>query len=152
MLQAAGCSNNNRKHLLLTCKSAHQALEYNKLMSETALSVPPISVRDSIPAAAIEDVVQQIATLFRPIRIILFGSYAYGDPQPESDVDLLVVMNTDLSESRQAVEILTSISYRFGLDLLVYKPERLAQRLEWGDPFVQEVMTCGRVVYESAGS
>lgn len=121
-------------------------------MSEIALSVPPIPVRDIIPAAAIEDVVRQIATCFQPIRIILFGSYAYGYPQPESDVDLLVVMNTDLSESRQAVEILTTISYRFGLDVLVYKPERLAQRQEWGDPFVQEVLTRGKVVYESTGS
>ncbi len=121
-------------------------------MSEISLSVPPIPVRDRIPYAAIEDIVQQISTRFHPIRIILFGSYAYGKPRPESDVDLMVVMETSLSETRQAVEILKAISYRFGLDLLVYTPQRLAQRLEWGDPFVQEIIGRGKVVYESAGS
>jgi predicted nucleotidyltransferase len=120
-------------------------------MHEVALSVPPIFEHDRIPFAAIEDVVQQIAARFHPVRIILFGSYAYGKPRPESDVDLVVVMETPLSETRQAVEILKVTSYRFGLDLLVYTPQRLAQRLEWGDPFVQEIVTQGKVMYESPG-
>lgn len=120
-------------------------------MSDTALSVPPITIRDRIPQAAIEDVVQQIVDLFHPLRIILFGSYAYGKPHPESDVDLIVVMETKLSETRQAVEILRSISYLFGLDLIVYTPQRLAQRLEWGDPFVREIVNRGKVLYESPG-
>ena len=119
-------------------------------MSNTALSVPPIHLRDRIPFAAIEDVVQQIASHFHPNRIILFGSFAYGNPRPESDVDLLVVMDTSMGEARQGVEILKGITYRFGLDLLVYTPQRLAQRLEWGDPFVREIVTHGKVLYESS--
>ena len=121
-------------------------------MSDIALSVPPITMRDRIPFNAIEDVVQQIAARFHPLRIILFGSYAYGKPRPESDVDLMVVMETPLSEMRQSVEILKATSYRFGLDLLVYTPHRLAQRLEWGDPLVQEIITLGKVMYESTSS
>jgi predicted nucleotidyltransferase len=121
-------------------------------MREIALSVPPISIRERVPFTAIENVVEQIVLRFHPIRIILFGSYAYGNPCPESDVDLFVVMETPISEVRQAVEILTATSYRFGLDLLVYTPRRLAQRMEWGDPFVQEIVTRGKVLYESAGS
>ena len=120
-------------------------------MSGAASLVPPINKRDQIPFAAVEDVVQQIATRFQPIRIILFGSYAYGKTRPESDVDLLVVMETSLSESSQAVEILKATSYRFGLDLLVYTPKRLAERLAWGDPFVQEIMARGKVLYASSG-
>jgi predicted nucleotidyltransferase len=120
-------------------------------MSEIALSVPPITTRDRIPFAAIENVAEQIASKFHPNQIILFGSYAYGNPRPESDVDLLVVMETSLSEVRQAIEILKAISYRFGLDLLVYTPRRLKQRIEWGDPFVQDVLTRGKVLYASAG-
>ena len=45
---------------------------------------------------AIRDVVKQIAEQFKPEKIILFGSYAYGKPRPESDVDLLVIMSTPL--------------------------------------------------------
>ncbi len=113
-------------------------------------SVPPIHLRDRIPFTAIEDVVQQIASHFHPNRIILFGSYAYGNPQPESDVDLLVVMDTSMGETCQGVEILKGITYRFGLDVLVYTPQRLAQRLEWGDSFVREIVTQGKVLYESS--
>ena len=55
-----------------------------------------VSVRD------IRAVVKQIATQFNPEKVILFGSYAYGNPKPESDVDLLVVMGTPLRPSEQA--------------------------------------------------
>ena len=112
-------------------------------MGDIALSVPPITVRDRIPFAAIQDVVEQIVGHFKPIRIILFGSYAYGQPKPESDVDLLVIMDTPLNETQQAVEILKAIAYRFGLDLLVYTPQHLQQRLEWGDPFLREIVDHG---------
>jgi predicted nucleotidyltransferase len=121
-------------------------------MIHAACSVLPVTQRDRIPEVAIEDVVQQIADGFRPRRIILFGSYAYGQPGPESDVDLLVIMHHSMSESRQAIQILKAISYRFGLDLLVYTPEHLEQRLSLGDPFVKEIMTRGKVVYESPGA
>ncbi|HEX7567525.1 MAG TPA: nucleotidyltransferase domain-containing protein, partial [Anaerolineaceae bacterium] len=57
-----------------------------------------------------------------PKKIILFGSYTYGTPRPESDVDLLVVMDTQLSELDQAAVICREIPYRFGLDLVVYAP------------------------------
>jgi uncharacterized protein len=64
-----------------------------------ALSVLMVEVRKKIPQAAIDDVVQQIVLGFHPQRIILFGSYAYGTPRPESDVDLLVVMETSISQA-----------------------------------------------------
>ena len=133
----------------MTCRINIPSLMYNNCMNEAALLVPPINVRERIPFSAIEDVVKQIVTLFHPSRIVLFGSYGYGNPKPESDVDLLVVMETNLNEIRQAVEILKAITYRFGLDLLVYSPFRLAQRLQLGDPFVNEIINRGRVLYEA---
>jgi len=120
-------------------------------MTHIAFDVLPITERQKIPLDAIEDVVQQIVDRFHPKRIILFGSYAYGEPRPDSDVDLMVVMDTSLGEMRQAVEILKGISYRFGIDLLVYTPQRLSQRLMWGDPFLQDIVMQGKVMYESAG-
>ncbi len=105
-----------------TMRQAFDPVVYNQIMSDSVLSVPHISSRIRILDAAIKDVVAQIATQFNLRRIILFGSYAYGYPKPESDVDLLVVMDTSLSETRQAVEILKTISYRFGIDLLMYRP------------------------------
>lgn len=61
---------------------------------DTALTVPTIDVRQRIPMAVIRSLALSIAEKFQPQRIILFGSYAYGQPRPESDVDLLVTMDT----------------------------------------------------------
>ena len=115
----------------------------------SASTVPTIDVRERIPQAAIDDVVEQIVEKFKPLRIILFGSYARGKPQPESDLDLLVIMKTTLHETEQALRIHQGIDYLFGLDLLVYTPEHLAQRLEWGDSFLQEAVEHGKVLYEA---
>ena len=51
------------------------------------------------------DVVKHIAEQFQPEKIILFGSYVYGKPRPESDVDLLVIMSTPLRNHEQAAQI-----------------------------------------------
>lgn len=117
-----------------------------------ALNVPTINRRQRIPQAAIDDVVEQIVARFHPSRIILFGSYARGEYRPESDVDLLVVMETPLRESEQAVQICQQIEYLFGLDLLVIRPEHLEQRLRQGDSFLKEIIATGRVLYESPDS
>ena len=120
------------------------------MIVNAALQVPTIPNRTRIPQDAIQSVVDQIVAGFRPEKIILFGSYAYGTPRPESDLDVCVIMETSLSEAEQAVTICRSIQYRFGLDLIVCKPQRLAQHLEWGDSFLKEVINKGVVMYESA--
>lgn len=109
---------------------------------------PSISQRRRIPGQAIHEVVRQIVDGFRPQRVILFGSYGSGRPRPESDVDMLVVMDTPLRETEQAVRICQAIEYHFGLDLIVRTPETLARRLELGDPFLREIVSKGQVLYE----
>jgi predicted nucleotidyltransferase len=117
---------------------------------ESLIHVPTIPNRTQIPLATIHSLAEQISILFHPQKIILFGSYAYGTPRPESDVDLLVIMDTQLSELEQAAVICRAIPYRFGLDLLVYTPKHLAQRVEWGDSFLREITQRGVTLYESA--
>jgi len=112
--------------------------------------VPSIYERKRIPKKAIDDVVRRIVQEFRPRKIILFGSYARGNPRPESDVDLLVVMDAPKGESKQSLAIRRHLNVMFGLDLIVYSPEQLRQRLEWGDSFLQEVIETGKVLHESA--
>jgi predicted nucleotidyltransferase len=113
------------------------------------LTVPAIDDRDRIPEQVLAELIAQIAARFQPLRIILFGSYAYGKPVAESDVDLLVIMETSKRESRQALEIRQYIQPLFGLDILVITPARLEQRLKLGDWFLREITTKGRIVYES---
>jgi len=113
------------------------------------INVPTIDKRKRIPQKAIDQVVEQIVEKFKPQKIILFGSYARGNPRPESDVDLLVVMDTPLKEIQQAIQISQEIEYRFGLDLIVHTPKYLAKRLKIGDWFLRDVLKEGKVLYES---
>jgi predicted nucleotidyltransferase len=115
---------------------------------------PPVPAgRDRRPVSveAIRTVARQIADRFQPERIILFGSYAHGQPGPESDVDLLVVMDTSLRETDQAVRICQAIEYHFGLDLIVRTPATLTRRLTPGDPFLLEATAKGVVLHERTG-
>jgi predicted nucleotidyltransferase len=117
----------------------------------SVVNVPTIDKRERIPQEAIDQVVQQIVEEFKPQKIILFGSYARGNPRPESDVDLLVVMETPLKDVQQAIQICQKIEYRFGLDLIVHTPNNLAERIKMGDWFLRDVLKEGKVLYESSG-
>ncbi len=96
--------------------------------------------------ATCDDIVRE----FKPLQVILFGSYAYGTPKEYSDIDLLVVMPVADSETRdQAVEIRERIPHRFSMDLLVRSPEEIAYRISHNDWFLREVTEKGEVLYES---
>jgi predicted nucleotidyltransferase len=86
---------------------------------------------------------------FRPQKIILFGSYAYGKPTPDSDVDLLVVLPFRGNDVGKAIQIRSRCDASFALDLLVRKPEFITERLRERDMFIELVMNQGRVIYES---
>lgn len=98
----------------------------------------------------IKRVCAQIAREFRPQRIILFGSYAYGKPTSDSDVDLLVIMPLNGRPTEKAVEISSRLEHRFPIDLLVRSPEEVRRRLAWNDFFLREATEKGVVMYESA--
>ena len=112
------------------------------------VNVPTVDKRKRIPQKAIDQVVKQIVEKFKPQKIILFGSYARGNPRPESDVDMLVVMDTSLKDVQQAIQICQQIEYRFGLDLIVHTPKHLAERVKEGDWFLRDVLKEGKVLYE----
>lgn len=93
-----------------------------------------------------------IAREFRPDRIVLFGSHAYGNPRADSDVDLLVVMPYEGSPFRQAALILGHLVRTVGvlpLDLLVRTAEEVSERLRMGDRFMREVVERGKVMHEA---
>lgn len=92
-----------------------------------------------------------IVQRFQPQRIILFGSYADGAPTSDSDVDLLVIMPTNLLPAYQAAEILNHVNPAFAIDLLVRTPEEVQQRLAWNDSFMQNIVEKGRMLYAAAG-
>jgi uncharacterized protein len=104
-----------------------------------------------IPLSAIRRFARQIAERFRPEKIILFGSYAYGRPHAESDVDLLVIMPAR-NEISKSVAITLAFDPPFALDLIVRTPQHVERGLREGDWFLQEVIARGKVLYEAPDS
>ena len=96
----------------------------------------------------IKKFVEEIVKKFQPEKIILFGSYGYGRPDEESDVDLFVIMNTKKSSIAQEVEIRMEIERSFPLDLIVMTPEEIEKRIKQGDTFIQTILEKGEVLYE----
>ena len=96
----------------------------------------------------INALVRQIVEQFSPQRVILFGSYAYGKPTVDSDVDLLVVMPYKGAPSMQAAKIRKKIHTGFPVDLLVRSPREIRKRLSIGDFFIREVIERGQPIYE----
>jgi predicted nucleotidyltransferase len=91
-----------------------------------------------------------IAREFKPRRIVVFGSYAYGRPTPDSDVDVMVVMPfSKKRRTRPSLAIRQRIAAGFPVDILVREPGEIARRLRRGDAFITDVLTRGEVMYEA---
>jgi predicted nucleotidyltransferase len=120
------------------------------LAKEVAVVVrtdPPAGFRQSV-AETLPDVVRRIADALRPERIILFGSYAAGRPTPDSDVDLLVIMQTNLPAAQRYVAVSRLIEPRpFPVDIVVKTPDEVAAALAKGDSFVRDAVEHGQVLY-----
>lgn len=98
--------------------------------------------------ADIQALADKIAHEFRPDTIILFGSHARGDAGPDSDVDLMVVMDLDEHPSRTAAEIIHRVHpRRYAVDLIVRSPQTIQTRLQMNDWFLRDVMREGHVLY-----
>ncbi len=109
---------------------------------------------ESFPSPArrgkyIKQVCERIAERYTPEKIILFGSHAYGQPTPESDVDLLVVMEFEGSPIQQAIKISRELGLVTPLDLLVRTSAQVRERLRIEDPFMREIVERGKVMYEA---
>ena len=99
---------------------------------------------------AIRKFANEVARRFKPARIILFGSYAYGKPTQDSDVDLLVVMPCKGRPLDAALDVRLAVEAGFPLDLIVRTPAEVRRRLALGDFFLREIVDRGIVLYEGA--
>src|SRR5438552_9594582 len=102
-----------------------------------------------IPMRVIRRYAHEVAERFHPDKIILFGSYAYGTPHQDSDVDILVVMPCR-NQHDQSVRIRWEVPAPFPMDLIVRTPHNLGWRLEEKESFHTEIVTKGKLLYEEA--
>ena len=107
---------------------------------------PPVA--ETLPSA-----IERIISELKPEKIILFGSYAYGTPTPDSDVDLLVVMKTKAREVDRYVAVSNLLYPRqFPVDILVKTPQEMeAEAKKKGNFFLREILKKGKVLYERGG-
>ncbi|MBI2591166.1 MAG: nucleotidyltransferase domain-containing protein [Candidatus Brennerbacteria bacterium] len=102
---------------------------------------------NQITEKTIRDVTDKIVREFQPDKIILFGSYAWGTPTEDSDVDLFIVKETK-NTRELAREIDGSIFPRpFPIDLIVYKPEQIEKMEKIGDFFIRNILRRGKTLY-----
>ena len=98
----------------------------------------------------IQTITEKIIKEFQPEKIILFGSYAWGTPHQDSDVDLFVVKNTNLPTLKRIEALDRMFSRReVPIDFLVYTPAQVEQGLRIGDFFLQDIFAKGKVLYDS---
>src|SRR5215216_1421874 len=104
---------------------------------------PPVA--ETLPYA-----IERIVSELKPEKIILFGSYAYGNPTPDSDVDLLVIMKTKAKEIDRYVAVSNLLYPRqFPVDILVKTPKEIEEASrKKGNFFLREILTKGKVIYE----
>jgi predicted nucleotidyltransferase len=103
-----------------------------------------------------EEVIKKIVDLlikeYHPDKIILFGSYAYGKPTEDSDIDLLIIKESDKKRRIDRFVEVQSLIYnkeaRIPVSPLVLTKEELEERLSIGDDFIEEIITKGKVLYE----
>lgn len=108
------------------------------------------TVQRRVRMQEIHDKVRRIAEKFNPEKIILFGSYASGTPAQDSDVDLLIIIDTDQPTRDMSVKISLLFPHSFPMDLLVRTPQEIARRLDEGDFFIKDILENGKILYERA--
>lgn len=87
---------------------------------------------------------------YKPEKIILFGSHAWGKPNRDSDIDLLIIKKTRKSPYKRIPEVrsyLHNIDQAF--DILVMRPKEVKRRLKLGDFFIEEIIKKGKILYEA---
>lgn len=106
---------------------------------------PPVA--ETLPQA-----VERIVSALKPEKIILFGSYAYGNPTHDSDVDLLVIMKTRKKRAERYVAV-SQVLYprQFPVDIIVKTPKEVEEAMKGGKDnsfFIREIVKKGKVLYD----
>lgn len=114
-----------------------------------ALALKEQSFGQLVPQETIREVVLAIARNFAPERIVLFGSYASGQPSPDSDLDLLVIMETDLPRHRRTAPMrLLFKPMPCAMDLLVFTPAEVQKWNGTVNHIITEALRTGKTLYE----
>ena len=98
----------------------------------------------------IQNIVDTIVAGFKPEKVVLFGSYAWGKPEKDSDIDLFIIKDDPRKNIRDlAIDLERILLPRtIPLDLIVYKPSQVEKLLKEKNMFVTKILTKGKILYE----
>lgn len=116
------------------------SLVYNQNMTDVQLEVGKIK--------------EQIVAKYKPQRIILFGSHAWGVPRADSDIDLCVIKE-EVEAKRyysRGSEVSRLFDHKVATDVLVYTPYEIKKELWLGNPFIKKIINEGKVLYDASAS
>ena len=98
--------------------------------------------------AKIPEIREKIVKGINPEKIILFGSYAWGKPTKDSDVDLFIVKDSEERRIDRAREVRKVIlGSGVAVDILVYTPKEVEKRVSMEDPFIMNILNKGKLLY-----
>ena len=112
-----------------------------------------ISMTQTQVQAEINKIKDILITNYHPQKIILFGSYAWGKPNPDSDLDFFIIKDVAIPRPKREQEIYKILTQHLKgrnmpIDVIVHTPKETKERFLLGDPFIQEVLNNGKVIYE----
>jgi predicted nucleotidyltransferase len=129
-----------------------------RLMNQITNVFNPIHVKNEpVGYTYIPLIVEKLKPI-HPWKVILFGSYAYGTPNQESDIDLLVVLNSEetpqsfqdnLKNKLLVRKMIWDVSTQVSVDLLVYTKPMYQRFQELGSMFAREIEQRGKILYET---
>ncbi|HDZ18491.1 hypothetical protein LCGC14_2095740 [marine sediment metagenome] len=99
----------------------------------------------------LNEIIEKLKRKYKPIKVILYGSYARGSPRDDSDIDLLILKKTNERRIERIVKVKKIIynpERKIPISPLIYSPTELNERLEMGDDFIKEILKKGKILYE----
>ena len=96
----------------------------------------------------LKSITRQIASAYKPEKIILFGSSASGKRSTESDFDLFIVKETHENPIRRAQRLSSLVDRKIPCDFIVLTHKEIKKRQKLGDFFIQDVLQTGKILYE----
>ena len=125
-------------------------IDINNRISKIVLSMEKEEIKKLL-----SEVVENLISKYKPLSIILYGSYAYGNPTEDSDIDLFILKKTNkrrVDRFVQVKKIIYNPNNKIPISPLVYNPEELEERIRIGDDFIKEIYKKGTILYEKTSS
>lgn len=102
-----------------------------------------------VKSSLINAVIKRLVDNLDVVKIILFGSYASGRPDKDSDLDIFIVVNTKEKGLKRYAMVSELLEPRkMPIDIIVKTPEEVRKRTKMFDPFIRNILKDGKVLYE----